>query len=132
MLLIKPSSDDDSGYRHGFGAEASLPFAQSAPAVSHDTTKLCLIVVTLWDCQINADAVKALSWIFSMYFLFSDEGSPRLVKKTMVELAIKPLHPTSIGNTFVIQPSLTLFAQILIFFRLTLMCSVEDFFKRDR
>ena len=24
LLLTKPSSDDDSGFRHGFGAEASL------------------------------------------------------------------------------------------------------------
>ena len=96
-----------TGFRHGFGAKASLPLTQSTPAVSHDTTRLCQIVVTLWDFQIHADAVRALSWIFSMYFLFSDGGSPRLVKKTEVELAIKPLHPTSIGNTFVIQPFLT-------------------------
>ena len=107
LLLTKPSSDDDSSFRHGFGAEASLPLAQSAPAVSHDTTRLCQIVVALRDCQIHADAIRALSWIFSMYFLLSDGGSPRLVKKTEVELAIKPLHPSSIGNTFVIQPFLT-------------------------
>ena len=97
-----PSSDDVSGFRHGFGAEASLPLTQSAPAVSHDTTRLCQIVVALWDCQIHAGAVRALSWIFSMYFLLSNGGCPRLLKKTEVELAIKPLHPTSIGNTFVI------------------------------
>ena len=107
LLLTKPSSDDDSGFRHGFGAESSLPLAQSVPAVSHDTTRLCQIVVALWDCQIHVDAVRALSWMFSMYFLLSDGGSPRLVKKTEVELAIKPLRPTSIGNTFVIQPFLT-------------------------
>ena len=107
LFLIKPSSDDDSGFSHGFGAEASLPLAQSAPAVSHDTTRLCQIVVPLWDCNIHADAARALSWIFSMYFLLSDRGSPILVKKTEVELAIKPLHPTSIGNTFIIQPFLT-------------------------
>ena len=108
LLLRKPSSDDDdSGFRHGFGAKVSLPLAQSAPVVSHDTTWLCQIVVALWDCQIHTDAVRSLSWIFSMYFLLSDGGSPRLVKKTEVELAIKPLHPTSIGNTFVIQPFLT-------------------------
>ena len=106
LLLTKPSSDDVSGFRHGFGAEASLPLAQSDPAVTHDTTRHCQIVVTLWDCHIYADAVRALSWIFSMYFLLSDGASPRLVKKTEVELAIKPLHPTSIGNTFVIQPFL--------------------------
>ena len=107
LLPTKPSSDDDSGFRHGFRAEASLPLTQSAPAVSYDTTRFCQIVVTLWDCQIHADAVRALSWIFSMYFLLSDGGSPRLVKKMEVELVIKPLHLTSIGNTFVIQPFLT-------------------------
>ena len=107
LLLTKPSSDDDSGFRHVFGAEASFPPTQSAPAVSHDTTRLCQIVVDLWDCQIHADAVRALSWIYSIYFLLSDGASPRLVKKTEVELAIKPLHPISIGNTFVIQPFLT-------------------------
>ena len=36
LHLTKPSSDDDSGFRHGFGTEASLPLAQSAPAVYHD------------------------------------------------------------------------------------------------
>ena len=41
LLLTKPSSDDDSEFRHGFGAEASLPLTQNAPAVSHDTTRLC-------------------------------------------------------------------------------------------
>ena len=77
LLLTNPSSDDDSGFRHGFGAEASLPLTQSVPAVSHATTRLCQIVVALWDYQIHADAVRALSWIFSMYFLLSDGGSPR-------------------------------------------------------
>ena len=42
-----------------------------------------------------------------MYFLFSDGGSPRLAKNAEVELAMKHLHPTSIENTFVIQPFLT-------------------------
>ena len=107
LLLTKPSSEDDSGFRHGFGAEVSLPLAQNAPAEPHDTTRLCQIVVALWDCHILADAVRALSWIFSMYFLLSDGGSPRLDKKTEVGLVMKPLHPISIGNTFVIQPFLT-------------------------
>ena len=39
LLLTKPLSDDDSGFWHGFGAEASLPLTQRAPAVSHDTTR---------------------------------------------------------------------------------------------
>ena len=41
LLLTKPSSDDDTGFVHGFRAEASLPLAQNAPAVSQDTTRLC-------------------------------------------------------------------------------------------
>ena len=40
LLLTKPSSDDDSGFRHGLRAVASLPLAQSTPAVSHDTPRL--------------------------------------------------------------------------------------------
>ena len=47
-----------------------------------------------------------------------------------VELAINPLHLTWIGNTF--ATSDILFSQILIFFQLTLMCTVEIFFKRER
>ena len=31
LLLTKPSSDDSSGFRHGFGAQASLPLAQNTP-----------------------------------------------------------------------------------------------------
>ena len=50
--------------------------------------------------------VRALSWIFSMYFLLSDGVSLRLVKNAEIELAMKPLHPTSIRNTFVLQPFL--------------------------
>ena len=34
-----------TGFEHGFGAEASLSLAQNAPAVSHDTTRLCQNVV---------------------------------------------------------------------------------------
>ena len=131
LLPTKPSSDDDSGFRHGFGAEASLPLAQSATAVSHDTTRLCQIVIILWDCHIHDDAVKTLSWIFSMYFLLSDGGSPRLIK-TEVELAMKPLLPTSIGNTLVIQPFLTHCSyRSSYFFQFTLICPIEIFFKRD-
>ena len=47
LLLTKPSSDDDSGFGHGFGTEASLPLAQSVPTVSHDTTRLCQIAGSL-------------------------------------------------------------------------------------
>ena len=58
LLPTKPSSDND------FGAEASLPLTQSAPAVTHDTTRRCWMDVTLWDCHIHAYTVRALSWIF--------------------------------------------------------------------
>ena len=75
LLRTKPSSDDDSGFRYGFRTVASLPLAKSALTVSHDTTRLYQIVVALWDCQIHADAVRALSWIFSMYLLLSDGRS---------------------------------------------------------
>ena len=69
LLSTKPSSDDDSRFSHGFGAEASLSLTQSIPPVTHDTTRLCGIDITLWDCYIHADAVRTLSWIFFMYFL---------------------------------------------------------------
>ena len=41
LLPTTPSSDDDSGFRDGFGAQASLPLTKSAPAVTHDNTRLC-------------------------------------------------------------------------------------------
>ena len=40
LIPTKPSSDDDSGFRHGFGAKVSLPLRQSAPSVTHHTTRL--------------------------------------------------------------------------------------------
>ena len=73
LLSKKPSSDDDSGFRHVFGAEASSPLTQSAPTVSHDTTRLCQIVVTLWDCHIHANVVRALSWIFCISSCLMEE-----------------------------------------------------------
>ena len=44
---------------------------------------------------------------FFMYFLLSDEESPRLVKNTEVELVMKTRHLTAIGNMLVIQLFLT-------------------------
>ena len=40
FLPRKPSSADDSGFKHCFGAEASLPIIQSIPELLHDTTRL--------------------------------------------------------------------------------------------
>ena len=68
LLPTKPSSDDFSGFRHGFGAKASLPLTQSAITVTPYTTRLCWNDVTLWDCHIHADAVRALSRIFLYLF----------------------------------------------------------------
>ena len=45
LLPAKTSSDDDSRFRHDFGDKASLPLAQRALAVSHDTTRLIYIVI---------------------------------------------------------------------------------------
>ena len=138
LLLTKSSSDDASGFRHGFGAKASLPLAQSAPAVSHDTARLCQIVIAPWDCQIYTDAVRALSWIFSMYFLLSDGGSPRLVKKKNKKKnggCVENKNSASdFDRKYICYPAIsdTLFSQIFIFFRLTLMCPVEIFFIGDR
>ena len=63
LLPTKPWSDDDSGFRHILGAEASLPLTQSVTAITHDTTRLYWIDVTLWDFHIHTDAVRVLSWI---------------------------------------------------------------------
>ena len=59
LLPTKPSSDDVSRFSHGFEAEFSLPPTPSAPAITHDTTGLFSIVVTLWDWDYHADTVKA-------------------------------------------------------------------------
>ena len=107
LLPTKSTSDQDSWFRHGFGAEISLTLTLSAPGVTNNTTRLYWIVVTLWKCYIHADAVRALSWIIFMYFLLSDGESPRLVKNMEVEFVIKSRHPTSIRNTLVIKPFLT-------------------------
>ena len=132
LLPTKPSSDDDS-IQVWFRGRSIITTGPETPVVYHDTTRLFQIAVTLWDCHIHANAVRTLYWILSMYILLSDGGSPRLVKNAEVELAMKPLHPISIGSTFFVQPYLThFFLQILIFFQLTLMCPVEIFFKRER
>ena len=106
----------NSGFRCGFRAESSLPLAQSTPAVTHDTTRLYSIGITLWDCHIHTDAVRVLSWILFMCFLLSDGESPKLVKNVEVELVIKPWHPPSIGNTLIIQQFSMHFSCIFSYF----------------
>ena len=103
LLPVKFSSDDDSGFRHGFGAEASLPLTQGAPAVSHNTTRLYWMVFNLYKCHIHSDAVTALFWIVFIYSLFFAGVSPILVKNVEVAFEIKPRHPISRGNMSVDQ-----------------------------
>ena len=84
LLLTKPSSDDDSGLGHCFGAEGSLPLNQSAPAVTHDTTRLCCIDLTQLDCHIHADAV-----IFGFEQNATEEhGERKTLRKERVDIGI--------------------------------------------
>ena len=104
MIPIKSSSDDNPELRHGFGAEASLPLTQGAPAVSQNTARLYWIVFDPYECHIRSDAVTVLFWVFFIYSLFSAGESPSLVKNVEVEFEIKPRHPISRGNMSVDQP----------------------------
>ena len=53
LLPIKSSSDNDPGFRHGFGVEASLALTQGVPAVSHNTSRLYWMVFDLYECHIR-------------------------------------------------------------------------------
>ena len=103
LLPVKSSSDDDPGFRHGFGAEASLPLTQGVPAVSHNTTRLYWMVFYLYECLISSDAVIVLFLIFFIYSLFFAGVSPILLKNVEVAFEIKPRHPISRGNISVDQ-----------------------------
>ena len=67
LLPTMLSSNDDSGFRHGFGAEATLALTHNDPAVVKDTTNFVRLS-SQWDCHIHADVVRALSWVFSYVF----------------------------------------------------------------
>ena len=131
LLPRKPSSDDDSGFKYGFGAEASLQLTQSAPAVTHGNTRLYWIDVTLWDCHVHADAVRALSWMFLMYFLFFRRRKSKISQEYGSWVG-NETNASNLDRKYVSFPTISdiLFSQILIFFQLTLMCPVEIFFKR--
>ena len=132
LLLTKPSSDDDSGFRFGFGVEASLPLAQSAPALSHDTTRLS-------DCRhsigLPCPRWCSLSLILDLFHVYplvwwrkskiSRENGSWVGNKTSA---------SDFDRKYICYPAIsdTLFSQILIFFQFTLMCPVEVFFKTDR
>ena len=100
LLTTKPSLDDYSRFWHGFETEASLPLTQKYLTTPPDFVGLTsLSISTLMQLEFYHG--------FFMYFLLSDGESLGLVKNTKVELVMKPRHPTSIGNTLVIQPFLT-------------------------
>ena len=101
MLPVKSSSDVDPVFKHGFGAEASLPLTHGPPAVSHNTTRLYWIVFNVYECHIRSDAVTVFFWIFFIYSLIF--VSPILVKNVVVSFKLKPRHPISRGNMFVDQ-----------------------------
>ena len=103
LLPVKSSSDDDPGFRHGFGAEASLPLTQGTPAVSHNAIRLYWMVFNLYECLIRSDAVTVFFWIFFIYSLFFAGVSPILVKNVKVAFKIKLRHPISRGNMSVDQ-----------------------------
>ena len=131
LLPKELSLDDDSSVRHSSGAEVSLTQAQSAPAVTHDITRLYLTDVTLWDCYIHADTVRALSWICFMYFLVSD-GKSKISQEyggcVDNETSASDLDKKYIGYPVI---SDTLISQTLIFFQLTQTCPAEIFFKKN-
>ena len=86
---------------------------QRVPAVPLGTTRLWFVVL-LWEYYTQADTVRALFCIFfffGTYFLSSDGECPRLIRYAVVEMVMKPRHPTSIGNIFVIQPFQTYCSQ---------------------
>ena len=50
LTTVLLSSDNDSGIRHGFRADSSLPLIQSTSAVPHNTTRLCWFVIMPYPC----------------------------------------------------------------------------------
>ena len=111
MLPVKSSSDDDPGFKYGFGSKASLPLTQGAPAVFHNITRLYWMVFNLHECHIHSDAVIVLFWIFFIYSLFFAGESSSLVKNVEVAFEMKPRHPISRGNMSVDQSFLVHFSR---------------------
>ena len=110
LLPTKPSSDDDFRFRHGFGVKASLPLTQRAPAVTHNTTRR--------HCGIAISTLMQLEPYVGFFYVLPLVWwrKSKISQEYRVELVMKPWHLTSIWNMLVIQPFLTLFPQILIFF----------------
>ena len=88
LLPTKTSSADYSVFRHGFGVEASLSLTQSASVVTHDTTRLCWIDVTLWDCLICIGCPE----MYLQFGQWPNTGNPQnIVGWLIVFMAYKPL-----------------------------------------
>ena len=98
---------------YGFGAEASLPLTQGAPAVSHNTTRLYWMVFDLYDALSAQMQLQSYFRSCFIYSLFSAAESLSLVKNVEVEFKIKPRHPISRGNMSIYQLFLTQFSHML-------------------
>lgn len=77
LLPTKPSSDDDSGFKHGFGARSII--TTSPKQLSHISQyyKTMLDCCNLWDCYVHTDENNILPCIFFMYFSLFDGGRLR-------------------------------------------------------
>ena len=94
LLPTKPLSDDDFGFRHGFGAVVSLLLTQGAQQylliqpgfVWHHSLEIsylcCCSQSLIWELYIYI-------YIY-IYILLSDRESPSLVKNVEVGLVMKP------------------------------------------
>ena len=101
---------------------------QSAPAVTHDTTRLCWIVVTLWDCHINADAIIVdIFYVFPLVWRRKSKISQECRSWVGNETSTSDLDRKYIGYPAI---SDTLFSQILIFFSLR-WCAQSKFSSKE-
>ena len=60
VISNKGFTYDNSSFRHGFGAEVSLPLAQSVLTVSHDYIRFSIFKTTRLECHLQANAIRTL------------------------------------------------------------------------
>ncbi len=95
LLLTKPSSDDDSGFRHGFEVEVTLLLIQGAPAIPHYTIRFVGLSSL---CRNAVSILIRLSFMLNpfvyVYFLLSVGETSRVFWYADVwlwNLGIRPL-----------------------------------------
>ena len=83
-----------------FGIESSLPILRAPPVVTHNTTRLFLVYVSMREYEIHADAIADYWLILESLdiFPFSVSYKPSLLEKPKAELAIKLQHPNLTGT----------------------------------